>query len=145
MPYQYRESGLDNVVLKNGYAIRQTLYGETVAIRNVDALHRVLARALISQAQLTGAELRFLRTELDKTQSELAKLLATSEQTLSLWERARDEPMPETAARLLRLLVAERMGLRTKPSTWLERLTKLTASNADARKIAHYEHGWKLA
>jgi len=112
--------------------------------RLLPALHRVIARALISQPHLNGAELRFLRTELDKTQAELAELLATSEQTVSLWERARKEPMPETAARLLRLLVADHMRLRPKPGTWLERLANLAASNPTTHRTAHYEHGWKL-
>jgi hypothetical protein len=49
--------------------------------------------------------------------------------------------MPETAARLLRLLVADHMRLRPKRGTWLERLAKLAASN---NPTAHYEHGWKL-
>jgi hypothetical protein len=31
------------------------------------------------------------------------------------------------------------------PGTLLERLRKLAASDADTRKTAHYEHGWKLA
>jgi putative transcriptional regulator len=145
MPYEYRESGLDNVVLRNGYSIRQTPYGETVAIHNVNALHREIARALIKQAELTGAELRFLRSELDQTQAELAKALGTSEQTVSLWERARSEPMPETPARLLRLLAADHLGLRSKPGTWLQRLAKLAeASKTVSRKTAHYERGWKL-
>ena len=52
--------------------------------------------------------------------------------------------MPETAARLLRLLVADHMRLRPKPGTWLERLAKLAASNTTTHKTAHYEHGWKL-
>jgi putative transcriptional regulator len=143
--YHYKECGLDNVILQSGYTVRQTPYGETVAIHNVDGLHKVIARALIKQAELTGAELRFLRSELDQTQAELAKALGTSEQSVSLWERARSEPMPETAARLLQLIAADHLGLRSKPGTWLQRLAKLAeASKAASRKTAHYERGWKL-
>ena len=105
MPYRYKESGLDDVVLQRGYTIRQTPYGETVAIHDVNRLHRKIAAKLAKQPQLTGAELRFLRLEMDKTQAALADLLGTSEQTLSLWERERKKPIPETAAKLLQVIV----------------------------------------
>jgi DNA-binding transcriptional regulator YiaG len=105
MPYRYKESGLDDVVLHRGYTIRQTPYGETVAIHDVDRVHRKIAAKLAKQPQLTGAELRFLRLEMDKTQAALADQLGTSEQTLCLWERDRKKPIPETAAKLLQIIV----------------------------------------
>ena len=54
--------------------------------------------------------------------------------------------MPETAARLLRLLVADHIGQRSGPGAWLERLAKLAANDASGRKTAHYQykHGWIL-
>jgi putative transcriptional regulator len=104
MPYRYKESGLDDVVLRRGYATRQTPYGETVAIHDVEGVHRKIAAKLVKQPYLTGAELRFLRLEMDQTQAELAKTLGTSEQTLSLWERDRKKPIPETAAKLLQVI-----------------------------------------
>jgi hypothetical protein len=81
MPYRYKESGLDNVVLRRGYTIRQTPYGETVVIHDVDRLHRKIAAKLVKQPHLTGAELRFLRLEMDKIEAGLAETLGTSEQT----------------------------------------------------------------
>jgi putative transcriptional regulator len=108
MPYRYKESGLDDVVLPRGaYTVRKTPYGETVAIHDVEGLHRKIATKLISQPQLTGAELRFLRLEMNQTQAKLADELGTSEQTLSLWERDRNKPIPATAAKLLRFIVID--------------------------------------
>jgi DNA-binding transcriptional regulator YiaG len=112
MPYHYKESGLDNVLLQRGYTIRQTPYGETVAIHDVDAVHRAIAAKLVTQPHLTGAELRFLRLEMDQTQAELAETLGTSEQTVSLWERHRKKPIPETAAKLLQVIVDARLMLK---------------------------------
>jgi DNA-binding transcriptional regulator YiaG len=111
MPYRYKESGLDNVVLRRGYTIRQTPYGETVAIHDVDGVHRKIAAKLVKQPHLTGAELRFLRLEMDKTQAELAETLGTTEQTLSLWERDRKKPIPDTAAKLLQVIADGHFGL----------------------------------
>jgi putative transcriptional regulator len=102
--YRYKESGLDDVMLENGYTIRQTPYGETVTIENVDALHRLLGGRIILQREITGAELRFLRREMGKTQAELAALFRMTEQTVSLWERDRTKAIPPLADSLLRLL-----------------------------------------
>jgi DNA-binding transcriptional regulator YiaG len=146
--YHYKESGLDDVVLRNGYTIRETPYGETVSIENVDALHQLIGKTIIGQPQINGAELRFLRRELDKTQAELAALLGTSEQAMSLWERNRKGPMPESAARLLRLLYAESIGLRPKASTWLHRLAlgrRLQETRAETYAFRHEARRWKPA
>jgi DNA-binding transcriptional regulator YiaG len=127
MPYRYKESGLDDVLLpRSAYTIRKTSYGETVAIHNVDRLHREIATKLVRQSHLTGAALRFLRLEMDQTQAELAETLGTSEQTLSLWERDHNKPMPKTAGQLLRIIAAVRLRLGL-------RLANLAAHGA------HYE------
>jgi len=46
----------------------------------------------------------------------------------------------------LQLLVADHIGQRSRPGTWLERLAMLAASDASARKTARYQykHGWIL-
>jgi putative transcriptional regulator len=158
MPYEYTDSGLDGIVLQNGYTIHKTQYGRGVSITNVERLHREIGSMIIRQLHISGAELRFLRLELDKTQAELAALLGTSEQTVSLWERDRKASMPETAARLLRLLYAEHIGLNPKPSTWLERIVQQAArferiaqqaarvsEDRGAHAFRHEGRGWKLA
>ena len=58
--YDYTESGLDNVYLKNGYKIHKTVYGEGVSIENTDGLHKVIAKWLVEMPKpLIGAEVRF--------------------------------------------------------------------------------------
>jgi putative transcriptional regulator len=145
MPYDYKESGLDGIKLQNGYTFHETPYGRGVSIANVDALHKVIGAAIIRQLEINGAELRFLRHELDQTQAELSALLGTSEQTMSLWERDRKGPMPEPAARLLRLLYAERIGLKQKTSSWLRRLAGRETHEARAHAFRHDARRWKVA
>jgi putative transcriptional regulator len=126
MMYHYTESGLDNIYLVNGYAVHKTAYGKGVSIENTDALHKEIGKWLISLPKpLNGAELRFLRLELEQTQRHLAEILGTTEQTLRLWEKHRKEAMPGPADRLLRALYAEYIGGNGDIRRMLERLTEL--------------------
>ena len=142
--YRYKESGLDDVMLENGCTIRQTPYGETVTIENVDALHRLLGSRIILQREITGAELRFLRREMGKTQAELAALFRMTEQTVSLWERDRTKAIPPLADSLLRLLyighIRPKSPIRT--SAWLKR-TAQAADRIEKSVRLTPTHHWK--
>ena len=106
--YHYTESGLDYVYLESGYTKHDTPYGKGVSIQNTDDLHRMIGKWIVSLPRpLTGAELRFLRLELEMSQRILADILNTEEQTLRRWEKARDKPFNGSADRLLRALYNE--------------------------------------
>jgi putative transcriptional regulator len=86
--YHYKSCGLDNVFLKNGFVIKQTPYGQAVAIEDVEGLHLAIASDLLRQkTPLTGAQFRFLRKEQDLTQAEMAAILGVGEQTVAAWEK----------------------------------------------------------
>ena len=58
--YHYRESGLPNIWLANGFAMHKTEYGEGVSIDNVEGLHKVVGMDLAEcKPRLTGAEFRY--------------------------------------------------------------------------------------
>ena len=112
MAYHYVESGLDNVWLESGVTIENHPdYGELVAIVNVKGLHEALGRAIAtSSTELTGAEFRFLRRELELSQKDAARLIGSSEQTVSLWERNPNQPVGTAAAgTLMRMLYLEHL------------------------------------
>jgi putative transcriptional regulator len=89
-PYHYRECGLDDVYLLNGYRKEKTPYGNGVAVEDEDELLHVIALSLVHERPLlSGKELRFLRRRMDMTQSELAKVLRTDVQTIARWEKGR--------------------------------------------------------
>jgi DNA-binding transcriptional regulator YiaG len=121
--YHYKQSGLPNVWLANGYTMHDTAYGKSVSIQDVDGLHRAIGQALARKPHLTGAELRFLRKELGCSQKSLAIIVSTSEQTVSLWERDRVQ-IPAAAAHLVQLFYLERVEGNVQVGQFLERLAQ---------------------
>jgi putative transcriptional regulator len=133
MNYHYTESGLDHIWLENGFTLEDhTNYGPLVSIWNVQGLHLAIGRWLISQPRgLTGAEFRFLRTEMDLSQRALGQLLGVTEQAIAKWEKARQKPVANKAAeRLLRMFYSKYTGA-SEFAALLDRITKLDAEVAE--------------
>ena len=133
MNYHYTESGLDHIWLENGFTLENhPNYGELVSIWNVRDLHLAIGRWLIGQPRrLTGAEFRFLRTEMDLSQRALGHLLGVTDQAIAKWEKARQRPVANRAAeRLLRLVYSSSIGTSEFASI-LDRITKLDAEIAE--------------
>jgi len=143
--HRYVESGLDNIYLENGYRTHRTPYGEGISIQDTEGLNRAIGRWLVSLPKpLMGSELRFLRLEMEATQKDLAGILGTMEQTLRLWEKHRNKPMPGPADRLLRALYLEYIGKDESVRKMLERLAKFSQKERQ-RKVRFREtsRGWK--
>ena len=86
--YRFRESGLDNVVLKGIETIKCPACGnEDPILPNLDGLLRVLAVALMNnKLPLSGTEVRYLRKYLGMSGEQFARILHTDKSTLSKWE-----------------------------------------------------------
>jgi len=86
--YRFRESGLDNVVLKGIEIVRcPACADETPIIPNLDGLLRTLALAVVTSKQpLAGPEVRYLRKYLAMSGDQFARILHTDKSTLSKWE-----------------------------------------------------------
>ena len=126
MTYHYKECGLDYVYLENGYEIHETAYGKGMSIHHTELLHKLIGEWLVALPRpLTGAELRFLRLELEMTQRNLAAILGTEEQTLRRWEKARSKPIQGPADRLLRALYSDYQLGDGSVRRMVERLSEL--------------------
>jgi DNA-binding transcriptional regulator YiaG len=146
MAYHYLESGLDNIYLKDGYTIHKTAYGVGVSIDDTAGLHKAIGRWIVSMPKpIIGAELRFLRLELDQTQRNLAAILGTTEQTLRLWEKHRNKPLPGTADRLMRALYLEYVGGDGSIRSMLDRLAKLDEIDPPKAFGRPTRNGWELS
>jgi putative transcriptional regulator len=146
MAYHYQECGLDNIYLESGYTIHETPYGEGVSIYLTDELHKAIGEWLISVPKpLDGAELRFLRLEMEMTQRDLASILGTSEQTLRLWERYRKKAMPGPADRLLRALYKEYTGGDGSVRKMVDRLASLNQVERVKAHLSKTKCGWSVS
>jgi transcriptional regulator with XRE-family HTH domain len=98
-----------------------------------------------ARARLTGAELRFLRTELDISQKRLAEILCVEEQTVSLWERR--GRMPKLADRFVRALFRELTEGNARIEEIVARLTAKdrAAHNARRAEFACRADEWRAA
>lgn len=102
--YHYLECGLDDVYLVNGFERSDTARGTSIAIREIDALHRVIGEHLCrKRRELSGKEIRFLRREMLMSQAVLASFLDVKEQTIHRWESEK-VAMPRATEWLMRLL-----------------------------------------
>jgi len=108
--YRYRECGLDDVWLVNGFKKSRGPYGPTVAIDDTPKLHAAIAARLAAkQGRLLPGELRFLRKALGLSQSALGDLIGADMQAIARWEKGQTA-VPGMADRLVRAFFLEHVG-----------------------------------
>lgn len=145
--YHYTECGLDNVYLANGFKVHETEYGTGVSIENTQGLHEAIARDIVeSPHEMTGAEFRFLRIELDLSQRRLGELLNADEQSVRRWEKARNKPVKGAAERMLRSYYLACVDGDGEIKRLIERLAELD-SQPPRQKVVLREtpRGWETA
>lgn len=138
--YCYPGCGLPNVFLKNGYELVDTPYGDGVTIHDLDGLHAALGAVIVCGPEpLVGHEFRFLRTELDLSQTALGELLGYNEQSIARWEKGRSKQINVPAERLLRLLYKEVKLGEKKLAPLLKTLRALECTPPAPRKFVASE------
>lgn len=144
--FHYQSCGLANVWLRNGFESKPTPYGEAVAIADVAGLHKTIGLFITNnQPLLDGAEIRFLRKELDLSQTMLGEVLGVSESTVRNWETGR-QPITAAADRFTRLLYQEHIQGNAYIKAMVERLSKLDhARHIQRLELESTGQGWKAA
>jgi DNA-binding transcriptional regulator YiaG len=147
-PFRYTACGLDNVFLISGYEPHDEGNGEvSITIKDQDRLHEAIGRFLIGQKKiLTGKELRFLRVEMDLTQSELGRLVGYNSQQVARWEKEQNR-ITGPADRLLRMLYKEHLGSSVKIRELLEEVDEMDACPGESqlKLFSDAEFGWRWA
>jgi putative zinc finger/helix-turn-helix YgiT family protein len=91
-PYQYKESGLDNVCLYGIIQYKCNSCGEDAPeIPNIEELHLLIGKSIIcSNEYLSAQEIKYLRKEIGLKSKEMATLLSVTPQEYSKWENSKD-------------------------------------------------------
>lgn len=115
---------------------RDAGYGERVAIDRLPDFIMAIAFNLVRKPdRLTGAEMRFLRKRIGMTQTDLAKELWVSEQTVANYEKGKTDAGP--ADRALRFLflahVADDTGIAEGLRTEAEKLMRPSQRDRPSR------------
>ena len=110
--YHYTESGLDNVFILADIPLEKYEDGEKyIIIPAVGLLHQFITQAVINNVGiLNGKEIRFLRTEIRKTQAEFAVIMHCDSQTVARWEK-NECPISPAHDLIIRQLVAEELEI----------------------------------
>lgn len=102
-PFHYTQCGLDDVYLLGGITLRDTAYGKSFNIKNLDALHTTIGCTLVRDRKtLRAQDVRFLRKQLSVTQDELGQMIGVSGQQVARYEKG-ETPIPNAPEMLLRL------------------------------------------
>lgn len=145
-PLHYPDCGLDDVYLLNGYEVEKTSYGEGISVKDVDGLRAAIARGLVSRKKvLTGKEVRFLRKQLDLTQSELGRLVGLDAQTVARWEKGQRTFRKAPAELLLRLVYRGTVDGTIDPLAILRQLDELDAPIREKQVFQETRNGWRIA
>lgn len=132
--YRYTSCGLPNVYLKNGYTQRKTPYGDTVSISDLEGLHDAIANVIVNRpAPLSGAEMRFLRNELELSQQSLAQMLGVDGQSIARWEK--EHHANATGDRLVRIIYARTKWGDKKLAPLIDLLKSIDVKQAAERLV----------
>lgn len=147
--YQYKECGLDNIYLSNGYTVVSGSRGETVSIEDIEGLHRAIGEWIVRDKKfLDGREARFLRQEMGLSQAQLAMLLGKDEQSIARWEKKRlskAERVPADSERMIRMLYLETVGPQPLMRDFLQLLAELEDISELKTSFRETENGWETA
>jgi len=131
--HHYTECGLSNVLIHGIQAEKDDDGDDVITIPAINDLHRVIAEGIVEHENaFSGDELRFLRSEMGLTQSELAKLVHRDKQSLGRWERSEIE-IDSASEVLIRRLAIEKLSLQTDLTT--EELSSRSVPGATPQPI----------
>lgn len=144
-PVKYIGCGLDDIWLASGYEL-DTIDGDPViTVRNLDGLLAAIGRSLVKRKKLlSGKEIRFLRQQMDLTQSRLARLVGCDAQQIARYEKGQNR-MPGAVDRLLRMLYREHLKDPIFVQDFLEAVDQLDGRMDDKQVFAETADGWKTA
>jgi DNA-binding transcriptional regulator YiaG len=125
--YQFKESGLDNVILCGIELIKCKQCGnEDPIIPALDDLFRTIALALVTKPYgLAGEEVRFLRKYMGLTGDEFSRMIHVDKTTLSKWENNDDPVGPQSDLAIRMIVMSQNQALREELKNAIREFEKI--------------------
>lgn len=134
MKYRYTECGLNNIIIEGLSVLIDDDGDEVIEIPFINELHRAIASGIVLHDHgMSGAELRFLRSEMGMTQVELSHFLHKEKQSIGRWERAEFE-IDGSSETMIRKLAIEKLNLGI--SAGIDELSKKSVSTVQDQTIS---------
>ncbi|MDM7852343.1 helix-turn-helix domain-containing protein [Pseudochrobactrum kiredjianiae] len=131
--YHYIECGLDNVYINGLQFQRDDAGDEIITIPAINELHSLIATGIVTHEHgISGQELRYLRSEMGLTQSELAQFVHQDKQTIGRWERG-EFAIDSKAEALIRRIAIEKLKLKVELG--IEELSKKSVPSLNMQQI----------
>jgi putative transcriptional regulator len=144
-PVLYQGCGLDDIWLVSGYEIEIIDGDPAISVSDLDGLHEAIGRALVRRKKiLSGKEIRFLRQQMDLTQSKMARLVGCDTQQVARYEKGQNK-MPGAVDRLLRMLYREHLNDQFFVQAFLEAVDEMDSRMSDKQVFAETADGWQTA
>jgi len=142
--YHYTESGLENIYLKNGFVISEEEGEAFVSYTNFDGIQRAIAIAICTQTQwMSASQLKFLRKELNLSQTGLGQLIYCDRQSIARWEKGEIE-VPHLADIMLRALYMESIDKEIHISQLIQSLADAEIADMQSKIcLEEYKGEWK--
>jgi len=144
-PIRYAGCGLDDIWLASGYETEVVDGEPSLMVRDLDGLHVAIGRYLTQRKKiLSGKEIRFLRLQMDLTQSGLARLVGCDAQQIARYEKGHNK-MPGPVDRLLRMLYREHLKDPIFVQEFLAMVDDMDSRMTDRQVFDVTPEGWKTA
>lgn len=105
--YHFTECGLNYVYLANGYNITHEDGEEFVSFDDLDMIQFSIADHICKQTiRMSGQQVKFIRKELDLSQSKFGEILFCDRQTVARWEKG-EVALPKLPEAMIRALYLE--------------------------------------
>lgn len=144
--YHFTDGGLRNVWLKNGYIERDTPYGKGVSFHDLEGLTKAICLALVKKpGKLTGAEFRYVRSNMLLSQKSLGEMMGYGEQAVAKWEKS--GRIPKAVEYFIRSLYLARNNGSEKVCTMIETInliermvnTKIIIQESKSKWVSKFE------
>ncbi|PZP57211.1 MAG: hypothetical protein DI586_01060 [Micavibrio aeruginosavorus] len=141
--YHYKDSGLDNVFLANGFSIDED---GTVFIKDIHGLHKAIGEELIFLTRkLRGKEIRYIRHYLDLSQKALGELLGVDYQTVLRWETGKNK-ITKASEKFLKIIFYGYLNKKEGMEEIINRLSDIDNRRSEEEiSFTHKSSGWSKA